>query len=171
MRAANRSIDQDYCPPRVHGYSPTSIMRALDGSSFHASHPKTTDSLTHAQILHPITAAIAFLAFLVSAGAGIVGSLFGAAIAAVAFVLTLVVMATDFALWGAIRSDVNGDLSGSVARYGEAIWLVLAAVVLLFVGGGVVLVTCCSARRERRRERKTEFVSDAGVRRKRFGVF
>ena len=51
-------------------------------------------------ILHPIACAVAFIAFALSCGAGVVGSLLGAMVAALAWVLTLVVMAVDFSLFG-----------------------------------------------------------------------
>lgn len=60
----------------------------------------SVDGLTNAMILHPIVCAIAFLAFLLSLGAGVIGSILGAIGAFVAWVLTVVVMAIDFSLFG-----------------------------------------------------------------------
>ena len=54
-------------------------------------------------ILHPIACAVAFIAFALSCGAGVVGSLLGALVALLAWVLTLVVMAIDFSLFGVSR--------------------------------------------------------------------
>ena len=51
-------------------------------------------------ILHPIACGIAFIAFLLSLGAGVIGSVLGALVAFIAWVLTLVVMAVDFTLFG-----------------------------------------------------------------------
>lgn len=56
--------------------------------------------MTRVMILHPIACAIAFLAFALSMGAGVIGSILGALVAFVAWVLTVVVMAIDFALFG-----------------------------------------------------------------------
>ena len=56
-------------------------------------------------ILHPIACAVAFIAFALSCGAGVVGSLLGAMVAALAWVLTLVVMAVDFSLFGVRNQD------------------------------------------------------------------
>ena len=56
-------------------------------------------------ILHPIACGVAFVAFALSCGAGVVGSLLGAMVAALAWVLTLVVMAVDFSLFG-VRNQV-----------------------------------------------------------------
>lgn len=51
-------------------------------------------------ILHPIACAIAFLACALSMGAGVIGSIFGALVAFVAWALTVAVMAIDFTLFG-----------------------------------------------------------------------
>ena len=56
-------------------------------------------------ILHPIACAVAFIAFALSCGAGVVGSLLGAMVAALAWILTLVVMAVDLSLFG-VRNQV-----------------------------------------------------------------
>ena len=45
-------------------------------------------------------AAIAFIAFFLSLGAGVLGSLLGAAVAGLAFTLTLVAVILDFILFG-----------------------------------------------------------------------
>lgn len=58
------------------------------------------DGLTRVMVLHPIACAVAFLAFGLSLGAGVVGSVLGALVAFVAWVVTVVVMAVDFSLFG-----------------------------------------------------------------------
>lgn len=60
----------------------------------------SVDGLTDVMILHPIACFIAFLAFALSLGAGVIGSVIGALVALVAWVLTVVVMAIDFSLFG-----------------------------------------------------------------------
>jgi hypothetical protein len=72
-------------------------MEQIDGTGYPSSAVDTADALTNAFILHPIAAGIAFAAFLVSMGAGVIGSVIGAMVAFVAWVVTLVVMAIDFA--------------------------------------------------------------------------
>ena len=57
-------------------------------------------------VLRPIACAVAFIAFALSCGAGVVGSLLGAIVAALAWILTLVVMAVDFSLFG-VRDQVS----------------------------------------------------------------
>ena len=63
------------------------------------------DGLTRAMILHPIACGLAFIAFLTSLGAGVIGSILGAMIAAVAWLVTLIVMAIDFTLFGVCLID------------------------------------------------------------------
>ena len=62
-------------------------------------------------ILHPIVCGLAFLAFAFSCGAGVVGSLLGAMVAALAWVLTLVVMAVDFSLFGVRNQGLSPELA------------------------------------------------------------
>ena len=92
--------DQDYCYPRHVGYKPADIISSIDGTPFSKAASDTVDGLTRVMVLHPIACAVAFIAFALSCGAGVVGSLLGAMVAALAWVLTLVVMAVDFSLFG-----------------------------------------------------------------------
>ena len=75
-------------------------MGQIDGTGFSRTASKSADGLTRAMVLHPIACAIAFIAFLLSLGAGVVGSLLGALVAFIAWILTLIVMAVDFTLFG-----------------------------------------------------------------------
>ena len=122
-------------------------------------------------ILHPIACFLAFVAFLVSCGAGVLGSLMGALIAAIAWILTLVVMAIDFSIFGVVKRHVNNDRSGSHAYYSAGMWCVLAAMILLFFGMFITLFTCFSARKEKKRAGNLDNAGDAAPRRKRFGLF
>lgn len=74
-------------------------MSQIDGSSFSVAGTDTADALTNAFILHPIACGLAFIAGLVAFG-GIFGSLIGSMIAIVAWLITVVVMAIDFASFG-----------------------------------------------------------------------
>lgn len=77
-----------------------SSFTCIKGTVFSKAAADSVDSLTNVMVLHPIACAIAFLAFALSLGAGVIGSLFGAIVAFVAWVLTTVVMAVDFSLFG-----------------------------------------------------------------------
>ena len=92
--------DQDYCFPKSVGYHPARIMEQIDGKSYSSASVTTADGLTHAMILHPIACGLAFIAFFTSFGTGVIGSILAAMIAAVAWLITLIVMAIDFALFG-----------------------------------------------------------------------
>lgn len=42
-------------------------------------------------------------------------------------------MAINFAIFGSIKSTVNGNGSGSYATYGAGTWVLLAAFIILFL--------------------------------------
>lgn len=106
--------DQDYCFPRHVGYKPADIMSSIDGTPFSKAASDTVDGLTRVMILHPIACAVAFIAFALSCGAGVVGSLLGALVAALAWILTLVVMAVDFSLFGVRYQFFSLPLTGDL---------------------------------------------------------
>lgn len=174
----SRSTQQDYCTKHHIGYNPADIMAIVDHTSFSEMAAGTSDSLTRVMVLHPIACGLAFIAFLVSLGAGIIGSLAGAIVAFVAWVVTLVALAVDFSLFGIVKHHVNRDKSGSHAEFGSGMWLLLASFVTLFFGMLIVFFTCCSAHREKRRAASASKnegypAADGNVapRKKRFGVF
>ncbi|KAK1081364.1 hypothetical protein LTR33_004749 [Friedmanniomyces endolithicus] len=143
--------DQDWCGSRHIGYQPADIMAKIDHTPFSEMSAGFSDGLTRVMILHPIACALAFIAFCCSLGSGIIGSLIGASVGFLAWILTLVSVAVDFSIWGTIKKHVNNDGSGSVAHYGPGIWVVLAALVTLFFGLIIVFFTCCAAQREKKR--------------------
>lgn len=142
--------DQDFCFPKVIGYKPAEIMEEIDHTTFSRASSDSADALTNALVLHPVACGLAFIAGICALG-GVMGGLIGTMIAAVAWIITLVVMAIDFAAFGIIKNHVNSDGSGSHAYYSVGIWTVLAATVLLFFGMVLVFFTCCSERRKSRR--------------------
>lgn len=145
--------DQDYCSKRSIGYQPASVMANIDGTHFSGAASNTADGLSNVMVLHPVACALSFIAFCLALGSGIFGALLASIFSAIAWLITLVVMATDFVMWGIVKNHVNDDKSGSHAVFGVAMWCVLAAMVALFFGTFVVLFSCCSARRHRRSER------------------
>jgi len=144
----------DSCSNRTIGYSITKTMATIDSTHFSNAASDTANSLTNVMILHPIGCFLAFVACCLALGAGFFGSLLASIVASVAWLVTIVVMATDFALFGIVKNHVNGDGSGSHAKFGVAMWCVLAAMVALFFGSFVVFFSCCSARRQRTRGEK-----------------
>lgn len=124
-------------------------MADIDGTSFNKASAESTKGLTRVMILHPVACALAFIAFLFALGAGVCGGLLAAFVAAIAWIVTLVVMAVDFALFGIIKNKVNSDGTGSHAVYSTGMWTILAAMVCLFFATFIVLFTCFSARRHK----------------------
>jgi len=142
--------DQDFCFPKTIGYEPASIMAQIDGTGFSTASGDTANGLTKVMILHPIACGISFIAFLLAIGSGFCGSLLASLVSAVAFIVTLVVMATDFVSFGIIKNAVNNDGSGSRAYYSTGMWTLLAAMIVLFFATIIVFFSCFSSRRERR---------------------
>jgi hypothetical protein len=145
------SNDIDYCTPKHIGYDPTAIMAAIDDTSFNTASKDTTKALTRVMVLHPIVTGVAFIAFLIALGSGMCGSLFAAFIAAVTFLIALIVMATDFALFVIVRNHVNNDGSGSHANFSTGMWTMLVGTIALFFAFFFVLFSCCSARMHKQR--------------------
>jgi len=145
---SNRT-DQDFCYPKHIGYNPAEIMSQIDQTTFTTAATDTSKALTRVMILHPIACGVAFIAFLLALGSGVCGAIFAAMVAAVAWLITLVVMVTDFVLFGIIKRHVNGDGSGSHAVFSTGMWTILAAMVILFFATFIVLFTCFSSRMHR----------------------
>lgn len=154
----------DYCTGKHIGYNPTEVLAAIDHTTFNSAKENTTKALTRVMILHPIVCGMAFIAFLLSLGSGICGALLAALVAGLTWVLTLVVMATDFVLFGILKNHINDkdhDRSGSHAKYYVGMWTILAAMILLFFSTFIVLFTCLSARKHKNDVRTTKH-ADAG---------
>ncbi|KAK3117244.1 hypothetical protein LTR53_001579 [Teratosphaeriaceae sp. CCFEE 6253] len=150
------NTEHDWCTRRHIGYKPADVMARIDRSAPSEMVSGTSDALTHVMVLHPIACGLAFVAFLAALGSGVIGSLIGALAAFIAWVLVLASIAVDFSLFGIIKHHVNRDHSGSKARFGTAIWLLLASFVSLFFGMLLVFFTCCTAHREKKRAREAE---------------
>jgi len=141
--------DQDLCFPKHIGYNPASIMSEVDQTTFTTAATDTTKALTRVMVLHPVACGLAFIAFLLALGSGVCGAVFASMVAAIAWLVTLVVMVTDFVLFGIIKRHVNGDGSGSHATFSTGMWTILAAMIILFLATFIVLFTCFSSRMHR----------------------
>lgn len=161
----------DYCSGRHIGYAPAHIIAAADRTQLSDIEAGTSDSLTRAMILHPIACGVSFIAWLLSIGAGVLGSLASVFAALIAWILCLIVMATDFSMFGILRHHVNHDRSGARAEFGSAMWCLCVAFVLLFFAMGIVTFTCFSARREKKKVVAAQKEASVGKRKKRFGIF
>lgn len=85
-------------------------MAAIDGKRFDRTASGSADGLTRVMILHPIACGLAFIAFLLALGAGVFGSLLSAMVAGVAWIITLIVMAIDFSLFGVCSIPDVGEV-------------------------------------------------------------
>jgi hypothetical protein len=143
-------------------------MGVIDGTSFSTASGDTAKALTRVMILHPIACGLAFIAFLLALGSGFVGSLLASMVAGVTFVITLIVMATDFVWAGIIKNAVNKDGTGSHAYYSVGMWTVLAAMIVLFLATIIVFLSCCSSRRVDRTSKVDGAYANGVTRRRRF---
>ncbi|EPE10189.1 ph-response regulator [Ophiostoma piceae UAMH 11346] len=174
----------DVCTGTHIGYNPVAEILRIDSNiddDFSSASTKAAKTLTKIMILHPIAAGVAFIAFLLALGAGVVGSFIGSLVSLVAFVITAVVLITDFVLFSILRRHINNTSSiinnnsnsSTNAKYGVALWLLLAAAICSLIGTVVVFLTCCSARLHSSRNvshHKVEpsYVAPARTRRGRF---
>jgi len=145
----------DQCSKRTLGYSPAAVMNQVDGTQFSDYATRTTRSLTKAMVLHPIACGLNFIAFMLALGAGVVGSLFASLVAALAFLVTLVILIIDFVMFSIVKSNVNDDGTGAHAFYASAAWTILVSGICSLLGTVIVFFTCCSGRLHRRRNGMT----------------
>jgi hypothetical protein len=144
------TTDQDYCFPKTIGYKPASIMAQIDGTGFSTASGNTADALTKVMVLHPIACGLAFIAFILAIGSGCFGTFLASLVSAVTFIITVIVMATDFVAFGIIKNAVNNDGKGSRAYYSVGMWTLLAAMIILFFATFIVFFSCFTARRSNR---------------------
>jgi len=170
LDVAPAQTDQDFCFRKHIGYNPADIMSEIDGTQFTTAATDSSKALTRVMILHPIACGVAFIAFLLALGSGFCGAILAAMVAAVAWLITLVVMVTDFVLFGIIKRHVNNDGSGSHATFSVGMWTLLAAMILLFFATFIVLFTCFSSRmhRQDRTSKEAGYTNGTTTRRRRF---
>jgi hypothetical protein len=156
------ATDQDWCTGKHIGYNPADIMAEIDQTTFNTASKDTTKALTRVMVLHPVACGLTFIAFLMALGAGFCGAIFAAMTALVAWIVTVVVLACDFTLFGIIKNHVNSDGSGSSAKYGPGMWTILVAMILLLIGTMLVLLTCCSSRMHRQNKHSSSKVENLG---------
>lgn len=137
---------RDGCSRKKLGYSPADVMAIADGTNYSDHAKSTTKALTKALVLHPIACGMNFIAFLLALGAGVVGSLLASLVALSAFIVTVVVMIIDFALFSIIKSKVNNSDASANAHFSTAAWTTLASAICALLGTIVVFFTCCSSR-------------------------
>ncbi|KAJ2901239.1 hypothetical protein MKZ38_002103 [Zalerion maritima] len=121
--------DVDICTPKQIGYRPIEPAVEWDETDFSVYADRTTKILSRVMVLHPVATGMAFIAFLLALGSGIVGSLLASLLSCLTFLTTLCVLICDFVLFGMIKSNINqGDNGiGSHAYYSVGMWTTLAA--------------------------------------------
>ncbi|OTA82507.1 hypothetical protein M434DRAFT_84592 [Hypoxylon sp. CO27-5] len=144
---------QDFCSRSRVGYDPVSVVEQnVRDVDFSDAATDTSKALTRVMILHPIATGLAFIAFLLALGAGVIGSLLASLCSLLTFIVTLVALICDFVAFGIIKNEVNDADNGSRAEWGAASWTILVSAICSFLATFVVFFTCCSARLHRRRE-------------------
>jgi hypothetical protein len=140
------------------GYDAVGVLEDSGMRNFRLSDASssTANALTNVMILHPVACGLNFIAFLLAVGASVVGSFLASMMALLAFLVTLVVLITDFVGFALIRNAVNRSNTGAEASYGAASWTLLAAAILSLIGSVILFFTCCSARIHRRRQSRTK---------------
>ncbi|KZL70096.1 pH-response regulator [Colletotrichum tofieldiae] len=146
----------DQCSRSRIGYSPADIVGEADATQYSGWSSDAAEALTRVMILHPIAAGVSFIAFVLSVGAGMFGSLFAALVSGTAFIITIVALICDWVMLAAIRRNVNRDENGADAHYDVALWTLLAAAICLLLGTVIVFFTCCSGRLHKRRQQRSK---------------
>ncbi|KAJ3944943.1 uncharacterized protein N0V96_004962 [Colletotrichum fioriniae] len=146
----------DQCSRSRIGYSPTDIIAEADATQYSNLSSNVAEGLTRVMVLHPVAAGVSFIAFILSVGAGMFGSLFAALVSGVAFIITIVALICDWVMFAVVRRNVNRDGNGSSAHYDVALWTLLAAAICLLLGTVIVFFTCCSGRLHKRRQQRSK---------------
>jgi hypothetical protein len=146
----------DDCSKVAVGYDAADVVRSAN-SAFDVSDSAATtaNALTKVMVLHPVACGMSFIAFLMALGAGIVGSFLASLVALATFLVTLVVLITDFVGFSVLKSAVNNAAADNnvnvTAEFGAAAWTTLVSAVCNLIATVVVFFTCCSARLHSRR--------------------
>ena len=106
-------------------------------------------------VLHPVIVGLSFISFLLAIGAGFIGGIFAALVAMLAFIVSVVVLATDVTMFSVVRNKVNDMNDGRNVQWGTGFWTLIAGMIVLFLATVVVLATCCSSRLHKRRNRRS----------------
>ena len=152
---------RDLCSGTQIGYPLSRLGGAVGGINYDNT---SADRASKALILHPIACGLAFIAQIVALASVQFGFLFASLIVFLAFLVSLVCMVLNFAIFGIVRNTINSNVAGSPASYGNATWLVLAATISLLIATLFTLFACCCGgdRKERKYGRKNKNYVDDG---------
>lgn len=148
------------------GYNPVSLIAANDNDiDVNGAGETTAKALTRVFVLHAVGCVLCFIGFLLAIGRGTAINFLSSLVSGVAFIVTIVVLATDFAGLAIVHHDAN-DSSNSSASYGSAIWCVVGAAIALFFSTILLFLTCCAGRRKNKTHDTENKVEAARARRR-----
>ncbi|KAH6655440.1 SUR7/PalI family-domain-containing protein [Truncatella angustata] len=155
-----QSSDNDQCSKSHVGYNAADVLSSASGGQFDTSEyaADTANALTRVMVLHPVAAGLSFISFLLALGAGVVGSFLAAAVSLLTFLVTLVVLITDFVGFAILKNAVNSSNTGASSEFGACMWTLLVAAICNLLATIVVFFTCCSARLHNKRSNRTSKV-------------
>ncbi|KAL1404820.1 hypothetical protein Q8F55_008430 [Vanrija albida] len=140
------------CTARSVGYNLNYVIGNFDFSN-------GMSNATRAFVLHPVACGVSFIGFLIAFFSDRFGLIFSSLITFVAFVLSLICMAVDFAVFAYVRRHINNNVQGGSANWAASIWLVLAATILLFLAQFIVLFECCCGGGKKKKQARTKEVA------------
>lgn len=170
----SQSSGGDDCSGTHVGYDAAGVLANSSSGAFDTSDfaGDTANALTRVMVLHPVAAGLSFISFLLALGAGVVGSFLAAIVSLLTFVVTLVVLITDFVGFAVLKNAVNRADNGASAEFGAcskfsphfssvrystvltfilSVWTLLVAAICNLIATVVVFFTCCSARLHKKR--------------------
>ncbi|KAK9782416.1 putative SUR7/PalI family-domain-containing protein [Seiridium cardinale] len=153
------SGSDDNCSKSHVGYNAADVLSSASGGQFDTGNyaADTANALTRVMVLHPVAAGLSFISFLLALGAGIVGSFLAALVSLLTFVVTLVVLITDFVGFAILKNAVNSSNTGATSEFGACMWTLLVAAICNLLATIILFFTCCSARlHKKRRSGKVE---------------
>jgi len=117
-----------------------------------------TSSWTRGLAVHPVAAAVTFVALLLSFSQHITVTLVASLMSFLAAILTLIAFAIDIALFVYVRHEFDKFLDGSKTKTGPGFWLTFVSLILLLLGG----CTVCFGRRRDRMADATSYSKPTG---------
>lgn len=153
------NAENDQCSGTGVGYDISRAASQFAGANYNNN---AVDRASNALILHPIAAGIAFLAQIIALASNQFGFLCASFIVFLAFLVSLVCMVLDFALFGIVRNAINGNVVGSPASFGNATWITLGATASLLISVIFTLFACCCGGDRRSSRRYGKGYNDGG---------
>ncbi|KAF7532322.1 hypothetical protein G7054_g8062 [Neopestalotiopsis clavispora] len=147
----------DNCSGSHVGYDAAGVLSNNSNGVFDTSDfaGDTANALTRVMVLHPVAAGLSFISFLLALGAGVVGSFLAALVSLLTFIVTLVVLITDFVGFAILKNAVNRSDTGASSEFGACMWTLLVAAICNLLATVIVFFTCCSARLHKKRSTGT----------------